>query len=73
MEKWESRLTHTFKPTNRGGRTTTGNSKRIQRVLIKKDVHKYSFFHRTAAEWNLLKEKTIMSTSSAVYKQKLQM
>ena len=58
---------------NRGGRTTRGNSKRIQRVLIKKDVHKYSFFNRTAAEWNLLKEETVMSTSSTVFKQKLQM
>ncbi|XP_071491796.1 uncharacterized protein [Diadema antillarum] len=53
---------------DKGGRMTRGNSRRIQRTLTKKDVHKYSFFHRTAVDWNLLDEETVTSTSSTVFK-----
>ena len=33
-------------------RASRSNSNKIQRPLVKKDVHKYSFFPRTIADWN---------------------
>jgi hypothetical protein len=58
--------------TIRGGRRTRGNSRRIQRELVKKEVHKNSFFHRTAADWNRLNEETVTATTSTIFKQRLQ-
>ena len=56
-----------------GENRTRGNSVRIKRDFVKKDVHKYSFFHRTAADWNKLDEDTATASTSETFKQRLQM
>ena len=58
--------------TRSSDKQTRGNSRRIQRKLIKKDVHKYSFFHRTAADWNELDEKTAVAETRELFEQHLQ-
>jgi hypothetical protein len=61
-----------MKSDNDSDMTTRGNSRRFQKESVHKDVHQYSFFHSTAADWNQLNEKTATAESRDIFKQRLQ-
>ena len=52
-------------------RTRGSNTQKFQRTYTRLNVHKQSFFSRTVAEWNDLKDAAVTAPSIEAFKQQL--